>query len=612
MLVLRFIYLFPHINLLIVNSMSTRKQTRQIDLTQIREAIAGKVKDMDKVPENLRERVLLDCIVEERSKRPSGILNFVPISIDPNTAIGIMRREVDRITKAEVKGKMFDADVNMAPSFAGLTLDIEQKYTVHIINGAVVKERHNSEGALRGDIVVGDRVNGCGHGNDFCLAPITESNGSLEDICWSTLSDATKDAIAQYAELSGRRVREKIKMPKFSDERPNKSNEYANGCDIELSKLKAFLSALSESAVSEEGATYFSAEIILTRYTKIYVNSDGTELAKTDSRMLIILGAEEHSDKGTEKLEKYYYFRDNLDKTDFEKMRTDTIELLCGLKELRKAPIQEGGEYPVIISPAIHAVLWHEVIGHGLEKREDSSDRSLLTFRGRLGTQVCPKTISLIDDPTLPNAWGTYNFDDEGVKAQMVVLVDKGKLVGYLHSRATAGEEGVQSNGHARAEATTNEDMDIFNETGIPCPRMSNLIVLPEVTFPTIELFEQLIGRLIHDKKEYGIYLRSGRGGQVDESGHFEITPNEIYRIYQDGRVERVKGVKVIGTPFAALSQMRAFGEDAETSPGYCGAESGWIPVSETTPSAFVLRLELAPVEEDKETGPLIPRPKRE
>lgn len=591
---------------------STRKQTRTVDLTQIRDLLSGRRNGVKNIPVALRQRGLIDEIARNKEDTRECISDFVPTTIDPKKSVGIMRGEVERITGTAIRATMFDAEVNMAPFFAALTQDVEQRYTVQIINGSVVREQNTLNAAVRGDAIVGNRENGCGNGSTFCMAPANESNGCLADVGWQVLDTATKRAIEKYTDVSGRRVGRRIKMPRFSREQPNISTTYEQGCDVELLKLKAFLKALSEVAASGRIAVYSTVEVVLARHTRIYVNSEGTELVDSDLRMQITLKAEGFSNNGLDEIRRDYYLRD-LSKIDFEKLRTDMIILLQELEELKRAPTQQAGEYPVVISPNIHSVLWHEAIGHGLEKRPDASESEVLTFRGKLGSLVCPKTISLIADPTIPGGWGSYEFDDEGVRGKRVTLVDKGKLVGYLHSRGTAGEGNTHSNGHARGDAASAEYVggDIGSE-GIPCPRMSNLVVQPEVTEPVTELFRKLIERVRRENKEYGIYLGSGRSGLVTESGHFEIEPTGIFRIYQDGHVERVRGVKVIGTPFTVLSQIKAFGDDATRIPGYCGAESGYIPVSETTPSALVLRLELAPIEEDKERKPLLPRPKRE
>jgi len=132
------------------------------------------------------------------------------------------------------------------------------------------------------------------------------------------------------------------------------------------------------------------------------------------------------------------------------------------------APKARAGEMPVVISSSAGGTLIHEAVGHSLEAdlvQEGTSP----AYQGKLGKRVAPENVTVIDDPTLPCARGSFGFDDEGVASRPTVLVQDGVLADYLYDRVSAFKEGRPSNGHGRRES--------FHCR--PIPRMSNLYIAP-------------------------------------------------------------------------------------------------------------------------------------
>ena len=98
--------------------------------------------------------------------------------------------------------------------------------------------------------------------------------------------------------------------------------------------------------------------------------------------------------------------------------------------------------------------------------------------------------------------------------------------------------------------------------------------------------------------KEYGYYFKTvtsgytftGEGGSLNS---FNVTPLEVYRIFADGRPDQlVRGVDLIGTPLSMFSHIAAAGKDASVFTGVCGAESGWVPVTASSPTIYVTQIE--------------------
>ena len=181
---------------------------------------------------------------------------------------------------------------------------------------------------------------------------------------------------------------------------------------------------------------------------------------------------------------------------------------------------------------------------------------------------------------------GHYLYDDEGVKGQRVDCVKDGYLRQYLMSR-TPVKEFTGSNGHGRAA----NDRD-------PNPRQSNLIVETTEPYSETQLRNLLIEELKRQGKEYGYYFRTVKGGfttrgKANAINAFNVSPIEVYRVFADGRDDQlVRGVSLIGTPLSMFSQIKAAGGESELFTGFCGSESGSIPVSGTSPMVYVSQIE--------------------
>jgi TldD protein len=203
---------------------------------------------------------------------------------------------------------------------------------------------------------------------------------------------------------------------------------------------------------------------------------------------------------------------------------------------------------------------------------------------------ILMKSLNITSDPTLSifkqqALNGHYLFDDEGVKARKVNVVQKGVLTSFLMSR-TPIENFNSSNGHGRAQS------------GMPVvSRQSNLIVESQKPVSMTDLRKMLISECKKQNRDYGYLFSDVIGGftttQRFMPNAFNIFPTEVYRIYVDGRPdELVRGVDLIGTPLAMFAGISAADNNAEVFTGFCGAESGSVPVTAISPSLFVKRIE--------------------
>ena len=89
----------------------------------------------------------------------------------------------------------------------------------------------------------------------------------------------------------------------------------------------------------------------------------------------------------------------------------------------------------------------------------------------------------------------------------------------------------------------------------------------------------------------------------------FNVQPLTIYRLYTDGRKEFVRGIDLIGTPLTTMSRIEAGANDYDTFNGYCGAESGSIPVSAVSPSILISQIEVQKTSTSRAKPPILPNP---
>jgi TldD protein len=281
--------------------------------------------------------------------------------------------------------------------------------------------------------------------------------------------------------------------------------------------------------------------------------------------------------------------------------------MLATLQKLKTAPLADPYTGPALLDGPVAGVFFHEIFGHRVEGHRLRSEMDGQTFKSKVDEKILPESISVYCDPTVKKFAGTYlngvyGFDDEGVKARKVPIVEDGTLRNFLMSRMPL-DKFAQSNGHGRATAGLS-----------PVSRQSNLFVEAAKTKSNSELRQLLIKECKRQKKPYGYYFKSVVGGFTTTDRYrpnaFNIMPTEVYRIYVDGRPdELVRGVDLIGTPLAMFAEIAAVGDTHSVFTGFCGAESGYVPVSAISPSLFVRRIETQKKPKSEVEEPILPAP---
>jgi TldD protein len=229
------------------------------------------------------------------------------------------------------------------------------------------------------------------------------------------------------------------------------------------------------------------------------------------------------------------------------------------------------GEVPVVFAPGENGILFHESCGHGMEADLVEKGSS---FANLVGDMVASEKVTIHDDGTLPGYPGSYAYDDEGMPARDTVLIENGRLAGYMNDIVTSKKLGLNPTGSGRRE----------NFKFPPMPRMRNTYIVAGPDDPE---------EIIRSTKR-GIYAADvGFGGQVDVvTGRF-ITSILLGYLIEDGKITRpVKGATITGIGIEALKGIDMVGNDLEInhSPGRCG-KGQEVPVGVGMPTLRVKKL---------------------
>jgi predicted Zn-dependent protease len=369
-------------------------------------------------------------------------------------------------------------------------------------------------------------------------------------------------------------------------------------------KVRAYTRAFRESPAIINSIVTFTAQA----QNVFQVTSEGTQLQFGQIRYRLELFIQGKAPDGMD-IDRYYNF-DWVNPNDAPDDKAVSVAQASMRKELEglvAAPINEPSVGPALLTGRAAAVFFHEVFGHRAEGHRQKDAAEGQTFAKMVGAPILPSFLSIVDDTTMKklgseDLLGYYQFDDEGVPAQRVTLVDHGVLKGFEMSRSPLVGFPT-SNGHGRRQLGAT-----------PVSRQGNLIVESSKTMTNAQLRAKLIELIKAQGKPFGLLIDDIAGGFTftgrGQPQAFQVLPLVVYKVFPDGRPdELVRGVDIVGTPLAALTKIVATGDTPEVFNGYCGAESGSVPVSAASPAILTSELEVQKKESSTDRPPILPPP---
>jgi predicted Zn-dependent protease len=354
-----------------------------------------------------------------------------------------------------------------------------------------------------------------------------------------------------------------------------------------------------------------SMKVSADKLTRYFVSSEGSAIVTERVIYAVHLEAAARASDGMY-LEhgKSFYARTPEEMPSAATLEKAATELAAELDALRRAPMLDPYNGPAILLPQAAGVFFHEALGHRLEGERQNDEKEGRTFKGQLGRAVLPTFITVIDDPTVARAAGKslngfYRFDDEGVAAQRVPLVEDGVLRNYLMSR-TPIKGAPRSNGHGRSELNNK-----------PMGRMASTMVRSQRRVPYARLKEMLLEEVHRQGKPFGLIVSDITGGSTNTTNYdyqaFKGMARLVYRVdARTGAESLVRGVEFVGTPLSELNKIVATSDRDDVFNGFCGAESGFVPVSTVAPAVLMREIELQRTKRGLERPPILPAPWQE
>jgi predicted Zn-dependent protease len=342
--------------------------------------------------------------------------------------------------------------------------------------------------------------------------------------------------------------------------------------------------------------------------TRIFVSTEGTVTVQNSQVFCLSANIHKLTKEGSRLEQEVVLNCGSLselpDMATFKKMVLEKYEKLHRVARARKIHAFSG---PVLLYPGPAGLLFHEAVGHRLEGSRLLSSGEGQTFKGQEGKQIFSLPITVRDNPLLKEyngqkCIGSYTYDDEGAKAQDTVLIEDGMLKGFLSTRAALQKGKHQSNGHARTKQNQR-----------PISRMAVTLIEGKNGEPLDRLKAKLIKEIKRQRKPFGMIVYETNGGETDTTNYdFQAFSGDISYatlVYPNGKEVCVRGVNFVGTPLQSLSNIIAVGDSPELDNGFCGAESGLLPISTISPAVLIKNLELQGKDEELVTPSILKRP---
>jgi TldD protein len=539
---------------------------------------------------------------------------LLPLLAQPPSSpvLGAMQAELAR-TQTKLKSQP------VPPYY--LSYEITETHSINV-NGAFGKIESSGEYRNRQldiDLRVGDynmdntrEVRG-----DFNFAqynsasvPIDNDPDAIRAALWHQTDSSYKRALEQLTKVKTNvqvKVAQDDKSADFSREAPEHYSEAITDIQVNRAaweeKIRKYTAPFAKDNNIYRAVSYFSA----TAETRWFVNSEGSVIQTSQPAFRLFIVANTKADDGMELplYESYFGFTEK-DLPDDAAVLKDVDKMIHNLQALRVAPVVDTFTGPAILSGRASGVFFHEIFGHRVEGQRQKNSDDAQTFKQKIGQPVLAKEFSVYFDPTQrryanTDLAGTYAYDNQGVKARRVAVVENGVLKTFLMSRKPV--DGIpQSNGHGRGQPGL-----------APVARQSNLIVEVAPAAVQPDLKKLLIAEVKKQGLPYGLLFDDIEGGFTFTGrvipNAFNVMPLLVYRIYADGHEEVVRGADLIGTPLTTFSKIVAADKNFSTFNGICGAESGGVPVSASSPAIFVTQIEVQKKPKSQERAPLLPAP---
>jgi predicted Zn-dependent protease len=298
---------------------------------------------------------------------------------------------------------------------------------------------------------------------------------------------------------------------------------------VPLAEKLEMLRRGSERLKIDERIVDWEASLWHTERHALYVTADGASVEQRHSHLVPNLSATANrgAETQTRTLGGRGYCRQGglevLDSIGYHRLAPEIAREAIALLDAPNCPT---GRMDLLLAPDQMILQIHESIGHPLEL-----DRILGDERNYAGTSfVRPDMIgtyrygshllNITFDPTRPEEFASYAYDDEGTKATREFIIKDGTLLRALGGATSQARSGIPGVACARASGWNRPPID----------RMANLNL--EVGSSTFEEMTAAVKR--------GVYMRANRSWSIDDSRNKFQFGCELGRLIEDGALTTI------------------------------------------------------------------------
>ena len=520
----------------------------------------------------------------------------------------VLRAMVDELERGKAGLKLEDLE---RPYFIEYGLVDAAQAWVSADLGAVARRDENRSRRLRTGVRVGSyelddtNFSGRGYGRyggwGGASIPIEDDyNAIRQAIWWATdrqYKEVAETFVQKKAFMEGKMIEDK--PDDFSREPATVYFEDRVPVVIDAAPMEQLAVALS--AIFREYPDIKNSNVRVEGVlgNEYLVNTEGTRLRTAGSRFSLHISATVQVDDGMELSDSISLHGEKFaDLPALDDVSQRCRKMITQLLAARQAPALESYTGPVLFEAEPATIVFAQQFGSRFAggQRPVGSRTSPDDFENMLGKRVLARFLNVEDDPTRETIAGTqvlghYEYDDQGVKARPVTLVEQGRLKALLMSR-NPSKAFKNSTGHGR---------------GAYGPRASAgcLIVTATDGHDAATLTEELLEACEDEGVEYGILVATlgSIGGGCSRGGG--SAPLVMYKVYPDGREELVRGAEIAGVDLKAFKRILAAGDTpfVRNSGGWGGS------TTVSAPAMLFEELDLAKVDRDFDKPPILPSP---
>jgi TldD protein len=297
---------------------------------------------------------------------------------------------------------------------------------------------------------------------------------------------------------------------------------------VSLEEKVSLLMEASRRMQSVEALAFAEAMLDFYRRRSAFASSEGAAIEQT---VVHSGGGIEATAIGDGEMQRRSFpnsFRGHLSAAGFEHIRAlslleESERTATEAVELLSAPDCPSMETTLLLDGQQMVLQVHESIGHPIEldrvlrMEEAYAGTSFLSPEDRGSLRYGSDRVTVSADATLTGGLGTFGYDDEGVPAQRVPVIEAGMFRNFVSSRETASALGEASNGTMRADGWQN----------LPLIRMTNI---------NLEPGEGTLAELIADTKD-GLFMSTNNSWSIDDKRvNFQFGCEIAWRI-KDGKL---------------------------------------------------------------------------